>query len=146
MNIKKTASNLILIITALIAVNHNILMSRAHSDKYKITGIENIEPGSGVTCVIHLERKIIETGERFRNIVKIKGEAVKKNKKILSMRVDEVTSKNLHMKNGKWTRDKMHVKKPPYSPGRIYDFEEKTEVIDNPVSKGFHKIFFISEQ
>jgi len=122
--------------------NTNSTLNYSYNENQKIN-YEKIKKGSKITCIKILEKNMKISDEHFKNIVKLSGEVTKKSIDEVYLKIEKISSFNLKKENNSWVKDNSIVKKPPFEIDEEYPFQEKNQIIDNDVSKGFYKIFFI---
>ncbi|MGM0418553.1 MAG: hypothetical protein ACQESJ_09150 [Bacteroidota bacterium] len=111
-----------------------------------VLSADEINPGNKIICIKELERKMKDSDEHIKYTVKIYGTVEKKEGSDIFIKVGEVSSVNLKKKNKTWVKNDSVVKKPPYVPGRTYEFKEKNKTINDAVSTGYYKIYFIQSE
>ena len=105
--------------------------------------IDDIKIGVFINCVQSLERKMKSSDEHFKYIVTIHGTVEKIELPDIYIKVEKVSVLNLKKENTTWIKDQSIVKKPPYIVGKTYAFRAQHDAIDNVVSTGVYKIYFL---
>ncbi len=111
--------------------------------KKNTSNIDNIKIGVLINCVQSLERKMKSSDEHFKYIVTIHGTVEKIELPDIYIKVEKVSVLNLKKENTTWIKDQSIVKKPPYTVGKTYAFRAQHDAIDNVVSTGVYKIYFL---
>jgi len=105
--------------------------------------LEDIKPGDPISCIQLLERRIKSSNEHFKYIVTIHGSAAKIEPPEVYIKVETITVMNLKKENAAWIKNRSVVKKPPFTVGDTYGFKARHDVIDDAVSEGVYKIYFV---
>ncbi len=103
----------------------------------------NIKIGEPINCVQLLERKMKYSNEHFKYIVTIYGVVKKIEPPEVYIKIENISVENLKKENTTWIKDQSVAKKPPYTIGKTYVFRAKHDFIDDIVSTGVHKIYFL---
>ncbi len=111
--------------------------------KKNTSNIDDIKIGALINCVQSLERKMKFSDEHFKYIVTIHGTVEKIELPDIYIKVEKVSVLNLKKENATWIKDQSIVKNPPYTVGKIYAFRAQHDAIDNVVSTGVYKIYFL---
>jgi|GEM_PF-5468415 uncharacterized Zn ribbon protein len=119
-------------------------VTKASCMEKNVLSADQINPGNKIICIKELKRKMKESNEHLKYTVRIYGTVEKKEGSEIFIKVDEVSSVNLKKKNKTWVKNDSVIKKPPYEPGKTYGFTEKNTTINDAVSTGYYKIYFIS--